>query len=322
MPRCVADLSGDAHPRADRRRARVARRPRAGKREPDARPERANVAASLKVNGKGEALSPIRRADGGGRRVLAWGAVNARAPSDPRSRSSGSAGTTPAAGGSTARATYWKRSRTVPRVRRSRRCRCWSPPARRRTGRYWTVQAGSADSPLRGFEPWLPTTWTGSCSLATSRRAPELEVSRTGRTAAWQGCSGATRTWVSRSTASARTRRAFRRTSTDATVSSTPSTPRTAPGGSGRRKGTHDKGTGAFCHSFVPQSRPPAIASQDVRPAEAGERHRITVGGPGVLPGHAGRGAWADEGRSAADDEFNALFDKVMAGDRICAGER
>ena len=36
---------------------------------------------SLKVNGKGEALFTYRRADGRLRRVLAWGAINARAPS-------------------------------------------------------------------------------------------------------------------------------------------------------------------------------------------------------------------------------------------------
>ena len=36
---------------------------------------------SLKVNGKGEALFTYRRADGRVRRVLAWGALNAHAPS-------------------------------------------------------------------------------------------------------------------------------------------------------------------------------------------------------------------------------------------------
>ena len=37
---------------------------------------------SLKVNGKGEALLTYRRSDGRLRRVLAWGALNARAPSE------------------------------------------------------------------------------------------------------------------------------------------------------------------------------------------------------------------------------------------------
>ena len=42
----------------------------------------ANVAlVSLKVNAKGEALLTYRRADGRPRRVLAWGAINARPPS-------------------------------------------------------------------------------------------------------------------------------------------------------------------------------------------------------------------------------------------------
>src|SRR5262245_46445236 len=37
---------------------------------------------SLKVNGKGEALITYRRKDGSTRHVLAWGAINARAPSE------------------------------------------------------------------------------------------------------------------------------------------------------------------------------------------------------------------------------------------------
>jgi hypothetical protein len=36
---------------------------------------------SLKVNGKGEALFTYRKGDGSLRRVLVWGALNARAPS-------------------------------------------------------------------------------------------------------------------------------------------------------------------------------------------------------------------------------------------------
>ncbi|MGH3109773.1 MAG: hypothetical protein ACRDQT_02500, partial [Gaiellaceae bacterium] len=79
---------------------------------------------------------------------------------------------------------------------------------------------------------------------------------------------------------------------------------------------------GTFCHSFVPQRPFAGYPSQDTRPAAPGERHRITVGGPGVLPvmqvelpGLAS----ADRDR---DPEFNALFDRVMADDRICAPER
>jgi len=48
----------------------------------------------------------------------------------------------------------------------------------------------------------------------------------------------------------------------------------------------------------------------------------VTVGGPGVMPVmQAETSGLTDDDRSR-DAEFNATFDEVMAGDRICAGER
>ena len=80
--------------------------------------------------------------------------------------------------------------------------------------------------------------------------------------------------------------------------------------------------TGTFCHSFVPQRPFAWYPTHDTRPAAPGERYRITVSGPGVtpvlqveVPGLGG----SDRGRDA---EFNATFDRVMAGDPICAPER
>ena len=62
---------------------------------------------SLKVNAKGEALLTYRRADGRLRRVLAWGAVNARPPSAeiPQVRFRSSSGAAPSG---------WPRWRTSP----------------------------------------------------------------------------------------------------------------------------------------------------------------------------------------------------------------
>ena len=80
--------------------------------------------------------------------------------------------------------------------------------------------------------------------------------------------------------------------------------------------------TGTFCHSFVPQRPFASYPSHDLRPAAAGERYRVTVGGPGVMPviqtEIAGLGA-ADRSREA---ELDATFDRVMAGDKACASER
>ena len=62
---------------------------------------------------------------------------------------------------------------------------------------------------------------------------------------------------------------------------------------------TH-KGTGTFCHSFVPQKPFAGYPTRDVRPPAAGERHRITVGGTWRAADHAGGGPGPDEGRRAA----------------------
>ena len=59
-----------------------------------------------------------------------------------------------------------------------------------------------------------------------------------------------------------------------------------------------------------------------MRPAAAGERYRITVGGPGVMPVMQVEIPGLTRADLERDDELNAMFDQVMAGDRICAGER
>jgi hypothetical protein len=81
-------------------------------------------------------------------------------------------------------------------------------------------------------------------------------------------------------------------------------------------------GTGTFCHSFVPQRPFAGYPSQDVRPAAAGERHRITVGGPGVMPVMQVELPGLTKADLERDGEFDAMFAQVMNGDRTCAGER
>lgn len=59
-----------------------------------------------------------------------------------------------------------------------------------------------------------------------------------------------------------------------------------------------------------------------MRPAAPGERYRLTAGGPGVTPMMQIEVPGLTSADRDRDHEFNALFDRVMAGDRICAGER
>jgi hypothetical protein len=84
---------------------------------------------------------------------------------------------------------------------------------------------------------------------------------------------------------------------------------------------TH-RGTGTFCHSFVPQKPFPNYPSQELRPSAPGERYRFTIGGPGVLPVMQTEIAGLTEADRHRDHEFNAIFDRIMAGDGVCAGER
>ena len=167
----------------------------------------ANVAfVSLKVNAKGEALFTYRRADGRLRHVLAWGAINARAPSQ-ECRRCGSAGTTPAAGASTATAGTGGASRTAAARTTAPRSSMLVAACKAPDGTYWTVQAWQRRLPLLGFDPGFPLSRTGS---STSRTSPasclSSRSSRTGRTAvAGRACSAATRTSASRCSGSART---------------------------------------------------------------------------------------------------------------------
>ena len=121
----------------------------------------------LAVNRKGEALLTYRVA-GRVRRVLAWGAVNARTP-NPNLRQvrfkKDYAG-----GWGKYRSNYWKRFRNS--------CRRYDGPAlayfvtgcKAADGSYWAVQSWQTPLPDLGFSPWLPkqsawelhlSHWTG-----------------------------------------------------------------------------------------------------------------------------------------------------------------
>ncbi len=284
----------------------------------------ANVAfASLKVNAKGEALFTYRRADGRLRHVLAWGATNARAPSQElpqvRFRWDYAGGW-----GKYRNGRYWKSFKD--------RCQPYDGPAlallvaacKAPNGTYWTVQAWQRRLPLLGFDPWLPSQSNWELHVAHfSGELPKLEVfpnwSYGGR---WQGVFGRY-TYLGQpifgfgATAKGVPRDKYGRNLYIDTLNS--------PYGPGWRREsgilTH-RGTGTFCHSFVPQRPFAGYPSQDIRPAAAGERHRVTVGGPGVMPVMQVELAGLERADLQRDDEFNAVFDRVMSSDKACAGER
>jgi hypothetical protein len=278
---------------------------------------------SLKVNGKGEALVTYRRGDGLVRHVLVWGAINALPPAEgvPQVRFKFDY----AGGwGKYRNGKYWKRFKNG--------CSPYDGPelallvawCKAPDGSYWAIQAWQRRLPNLGFDPWLPQQLNLELHVSHwSGELPVLEVYPNWTyDGAWQGLFGRF-TYLGQpvygfgATARGAPKDAYGRNLFIDTFNS-------VYGAGWKREAgilTH-KGTGTFCHSFVP-TRPFAwYPNQQTRPAAPGERHRVTVSGPGVtpvlqveIPGLAA----ADRAR---DDEFNATFDRVMAGDRLCKGER
>jgi hypothetical protein len=278
---------------------------------------------SLRVNGKGEALVTYRRADGSVRHVLVWGAINARAPSEGvpqvRFRWDYAGGW-----GKYHNGRYWQRF--------SNRCGSYDGPAlpmlvaacKAPNGTYWTVQAWQRRLPLLGFDPWLPAQSSWELHLSHfAGELPKLEVyanwTYNGR---WQGLFGRY-SYLGQpifgfgANAKGVPKDKYGRNLYIDTFNS-------AYGPGWKRESgilTH-RATGTFCHSFVPQKPFAGYPSQDVRPAAAGEKYRVTVGGPGVMPVMQVEVAGLTRSDLGRDAEIDAVFDKVMAGDRTCASER
>jgi hypothetical protein len=278
---------------------------------------------SLQVNRKGEALLTYRRADGRVRHVLVWGAVNALAPSPDvpqvRFRWDYAGGW-----GKYRKGTYWKSFRNACRPYDGPPLALFVAGCRAPDGSYWTVQAWQRRLPLLGFDPWLPQQSSVELLVAHwSGDLPVLEAySRWTYDGRWQGVFGRL-TYLGRpvygfgANAKGVPKDRYGRNVYLDTYNS-------AYGPGWKREAgilTH-AGTGTFCHSFVPQHPFAGYPSQETRPAAPGERYRVTVGGPGVMP------VLQVEvpGLTAADrshaPELDAIFDRVMAGDRTCARER
>ncbi len=277
---------------------------------------------SLKVNASGEALVSYRTAAQVLRHVYVWGAINA-IPPDPtvqqvHFRYDYSGG--------------WKKyGRQTWRTLRNR-CRPYDGPrvvwlvaaCKAPDGSYWALQRWQRLLPMRGVEPFLPgqasyelhvSHWTGPL--------PVLEVSPNwtygGR---WQGLFG---------------RLTYR--GSPVFGYRTPSSRRGDPNarffyvdtlnsvyGAGWK---HDagkvahSGNGAFCYSFVPQFTPPGYPKRELRPPGNGERHRVTVMGPGVTPVIQWEGPALGRYDPRKDASFNALFDLIVGPrDRVCIPER
>jgi hypothetical protein len=84
---------------------------------------------------------------------------------------------------------------------------------------------------------------------------------------------------------------------------------------------TH-RGSGAFCYSFAPLAQAPPGYPSVPTVSGKGERHRVTVVGPGVTPDVQWEGPALGPYDENADAALNALFDSILGADSACRTER
>ena len=279
-------------------------------------------APTLRVNASGEALVTYRRQDGTTRRVLVWGALNSNHPSRdvPQVRFRYDY----AGGWGKYRKLTWKTFRNA--------CRPYDGPAlahlvaacKAPDGTYWALQRWQRTLPLLGFDPWLPehTAWELHVSHWSGPLAT-LEMSTNWTYGgAFEGVFGRV-SYLGMPVhgfGSTRTGNPTDRYARNVYIDTLDS----AYGPGWRRESgilTH-RPTGTFCHSFVPQKPFPGYPSSELRPAAPGKRYRVTVMGPGVTPVVTWEGGGLGPYDGVRDAEFDGIFDRVMAGDAICAPER
>ena len=277
---------------------------------------------TLGVNHKGEALLTYKRESGAIRRVLVWGAVDARTPDPivPQVRFKYDY----AGGWGKYRKLYWRTFKSA--------CRRYDGPAvpylvascKAPDGSYWAAQAWVRQRPLLGFAPFLPfhddveihvSHW--SAPIAVLEVSLNWSYGLTAQSLFGRLIYAGEPVHGFGSTKTGNPKDRYGRNVYIDTFDSA-----YGPGWKRESGILVHRPTGTFCHSFVPQKPFPNYPSQAMRPAAPGERYRVTVMGPGVTPVIQWEGRGLTNADKANDPEFNRHFDEMMAGDRICAGER
>jgi hypothetical protein len=286
------------------------------------------LAPTLAVNAKGEALVTYRRPAAPLRRVLVWGAINARTPDSglPQVRFKYDY-----AGG------WGKYRRLVWRTFRNA-CKPYDGPelpylvaaCKAKDGTYWALQLWQRGLPLLGFEPWLPAqrAWELHVSHWSGGLA-ELDVSTNWTyDHTWQGVFGRLSyggkpVYGGGSTKEGNPIDRYGRNVYIDTFDSV-----YGPGWKRESGILVHRATGTFCHSFVPQKPFTGYPSQATRPAAPGKLFRVSVMGPGVTPvitwegNGLGKFTPGDPTDELKDRQTNDLFDSWMTGDARCAPER
>jgi hypothetical protein len=276
----------------------------------------------LAVNAKGEALVTYTRANGQVRHVLAWGAVDA-VVADPSLAQQRFKLDYAGGWGKYRKRDYWRTFKDV--------CRPYAGPAlvygvaacTAPDGTHWALQSWQRVQPLRGVAPFLPGHMAWELQLSHwSKPLAVLEVSPNWTYGGeFQGLFGrllydGKPVHGSKTPTRSRSDRNARYVYID--------TFNSAYGPGWKRDGakvTH-VGNGGFCYSFAPLLRPPSGYPSIPTVSGKGERHRVTVVGPGVTPDVQWEGAALGAYDPQADQAFNALFDSMLANDKVCVPER
>jgi hypothetical protein len=276
----------------------------------------------LAVNAKGEALVTYMRADGQIRRVLAWGAIDA-VPPDPNVPQQRFKLDFTGGWGKYRKARYWRTFKNVcgpytgpPLVHVV--AACTAPD-----GTHWGLQSWQRVQPLRGVAAFLPGHMAWELHLSHwSRPLAVLEVSPN-----WT-YGGALQGLFGRLLYDGKPVHGYRtptRSRSDINARYVYiDTLNSAYGAGWKRDGakvTH-VGSAGFCYSFAPLAQPPAGYPGVPTVSGVGERHRVTVMGPGVTPVVQWEGAALGPYDPAADEAFNALFDSILGSDGACRAER
>jgi hypothetical protein len=286
------------------------------------------LAPTLAVNRKGEALVTYRRAGAPMRRVLVWGAINARTPDSgqPQVRFKYDY----AGGWGKYRRLVWRTFRNACQPYDGPQLAYLVAACKAPDGTYWALQRWQRGLPLLGFDPWLPAQsgWELHVSHWSGDLA-KLDVSTNWTyDRAWEGIFG---------------RLSYAGEPVHGNGSTKEGNPTDRYGrnvyidtydsvyGPGWRREAGilvHRPAGTFCHSFVPQRPFAGYPSRATRAAAPGKLYRVTVSGPGVTPviTWEGKGLGKFTSGNSADEqrerESNQLFDEWMAGDDRCARER
>ena len=287
-------------------------------------------APTLKVNRQGYALVQYTRETGARRNILFWNAINAVPNSDVGQPQAKFKVDYAGGWGAFRKAAYWKTFANA--------CRPYDGPAlegfvagcKAPDGSYWALQSWVRLEAMRGFAPFRKEHTDAELHISHwSGPLPVLEV--------WPNWTygGGLQGFFGRLTYDGRLVYGTRSPSprvNDPFARNVYIDTFNSMYGSGWKRDTAintHRPSGGFCYTFVPQSPPggyPGTAggypSDEPRGPGLGERHRITVMGPGVTPVVRWEGARLGAFDPVRDAEINRLFDGVLSADLKCARER